>query len=124
MQLHGRGFDFDPHPAKKHMVIKVIAAMNRVKYGDIFFLLSDLASVLKLHLQLQLNVAVAFTPPQIPEAKAVMVAGAAVVPRQVATPLASTLEFTEFEVVQFTSVSVRFLSDACNRQVAVAVEFS
>jgi hypothetical protein len=73
---------------------------------------------------LQLNAAVPFTPPQIPEAKEVMVAGPAVVPRQVATPFASTLVFTESEVVQFTCVSVRVLSDECNRQVAVAVEFA
>ena len=81
------------------------------------------ASGLKITHQLQLNVAVAFTPPQIPEASAVMVAGEGVVPMQVATPLVSMPEFTISEVVQFASVKGLVLSDVRNRQVAVAVEF-
>ena len=67
--------------------------------------------------------AVVFIPPQIPEASAVMAAGKAVVPVQVANPVVSILEFTESEVVQFASVSGLVLSDVCNMHVAVAVEF-
>jgi len=71
--------------------------------------------------QLQFNVAVAFSPPQIPEAKAVIVAGAAVVPRQVARPFALMLLFTGSDVLQVALLSVRLKSEVPAMQASDAL---
>jgi hypothetical protein len=70
---------------------------------------------------LQFNVAVAFSPPQIPEAKAVIVAGAAVIPTQLARPLALMLVFTGSDVLQVALFSVRLLSEGLVLQASVAL---
>ena len=62
--------------------------------------------------------AVAFAGPQIPEAEAVMIAGAAVIPAQVARPLALMLVFVGSDVVQ-VAFRVRLASVVLARQAIV-----
>jgi hypothetical protein len=65
--------------------------------------------------QSQFRLAVALTPPQIPEANAVIVAGVLVMPMQVATPLESMLVDMESEVLHVTCAIGPVLSILFNK---------